>query len=71
MHLGTSLLAFAAGRAMLDGIERGRALAAVDRAHQIGQRRYAATIQRKRAALAENGDASAAWLNRERRRIHG
>ena len=71
MHLATGFLALGAVRAMQDGIERGQALAALDRAHAIGQRRYAQIVQHKRDVQRAQAEADLSRLMRNRQRLHG
>lgn len=71
LHLGTGLVAFAAARALQDGIERGQALRAEDRGHAIGRQRYAAIIRQKKIAQRTEAEAAVERLMRNRQRLHG
>lgn len=71
MHLASGLLAYGAVRALQDGIERGQALAAVDRAHAIGQRRYAQIVKHKSDVMRAKAEADLSRLLRNRARLQG
>lgn len=71
MHLGTSALAFAAGKALQDGVHRAYELRAVDDAHAVGAQRYAAIIAHKRNVMRAESISAAERLVRNRKQLHG
>jgi hypothetical protein len=70
MHVGAGLTAYAAGRAVADGVQRAMALAAEDNAHAVGQ---ALVLRARRQRQVEQAKAAAdmARLIAERKRLHG
>lgn len=71
MHFGTCALAFAAGRAIQDGVQRAREIKAVDDAHAVGQRYYAARVGQRKAAVRAQATASKSQLLAMRADLHG
>lgn len=71
LNIGTGLVAFAAAKALQDGIERGNALRAVDRAHEIGRARYVRAIKHKKSLQRAAAEDAVAALMRDRQRLHG
>lgn len=71
MHFGTSALAFAAGKAIQDGIARARELEAVDQAHSTGQRYFAKRVAQRRAEALSEASAAKTRLLANRKMLHG
>lgn len=71
MHFGTSAMAFAAGKAIQDGMQRARELRAVDDAHAVGQAYYAKRVAQRRAEALAQASAAKTRLLANRKMLHG
>jgi hypothetical protein len=71
MHLGSGMMAYAAGRAITDGITRAQDLAAEDHAHEIGQRYYRQRLAQRKAEVRADAAAAMAKLVADRKKLHG
>lgn len=71
MNFAACGVALAVGRAVHDGIQRGRELRAVDQAHAVGQRYFAKRLAQRKAAVRKDAHVAMAQLLADRKRIHG
>lgn len=71
LDVGTGLMAIAAAQALRDGMIRSQAMAAEDKAHAVGARRYNAIIQHKLNIQQAAAVDAVGALMRDRKRLHG
>lgn len=71
MHVGTGLMAFAAGKALQDGMQRARELQAVDQAHATGQAYFVKRVAQRRAEALAQASAAKTRLLANRKMLHG